>query len=285
MKNKKRFSLLFTIILNVSFILCLIISIISILNFKSPPVIEENDFINYVNKLGCNVTNIQEHYNYENVKTYLSTEKSSCPNYAISYTVFNDNNTAQGFYNGIEKEMQNNIGNITFRSSANFGSSYKQYEITSTGYQIVVLNETSVLYFSTYKEYKTDAVNLYKNFNYFYDFNSFESKISLCAGFILLFILVISMWGIEKKIRNKGWIVLIPFYNVWSLFKDILGSGWYFLLMFIPIINFIFIIKFSYKLGRKFGKSKLFSMLCVLFPTIFYPIVALDDSNFILELN
>ena len=54
------------------------------------------------------------------------------------------------------------------------------------------------------------------------------------------------MWGIEKKIRNKGWIALIPFYNVWSLFKDILGSGWYFLLMFIPIINFIFIIIILY---------------------------------------
>lgn len=281
---KKISSVVFILILNISFIVCFIVGIVSMLMFKKPTIIEKEDFINYVNKMGCSVTDIQEYYNYENVKTYLSTEKSSCPNYVISYTVFNNNDKAQEFYNSIEKEMQNNNSNgITFRSSVNFGSSYKQYEITNNYYQIVVLNETSVLYFSTYKEYKTDGVNLYKNFNYYYDFNSFESKILLYSGFILLFILVISMWKIEKKIRNKGWIVLIPFYNVWSLFKDILGSGWYFLLMFVPIFNFIFIIKFSYKLGRKFGKSKLFSILCVLFPTIFYPIVALDDSHYIVE--
>lgn len=101
-----------------------------------------------------------------------------------------------------------------------------------------------------------------------------------CSLFIVIIIVLVSMWGIAKKIRNKGWIALIPIYNIGCLSKDILGSFWFFWLLFIPVVNVIFLFMLLYNLGKSFGKSNSYCILTILFPTILCPLLAFDNSSY-----
>ena len=98
--------------------------------------------------------------------------------------------------------------------------------------------------------------------------------------YVLLFISIISMWGTLRKTRNKGWISLIPFYNIGCLSKDVLGSAWWSLLLFVPIVNVVFIFTLFYNMAKVFNKNDSYCVLMMLIPSVLWPLLAFDNSEY-----
>ena len=104
------------------------------------------------------------------------------------------------------------------------------------------------------------------------------SKIMLITGVILLFFLF-CQWKIFVKAGEKGWAAIIPFYSSYVLSKITFGNGWMFLLSFVPIANVIFVILQNLKLAKAFGKGTGYGIGLIFLPIIFFPMLALGNSE------
>lgn len=231
---------------------------------------------------GCNLIDVQNKENYLGVDTYLVTDENSCP-YLISYTRFLPEYSFDDFFDVLEEDVVNGNSNVYEKKYLKKNLLYKYYEYSTSGdyYKIVTLNKNSILYASADIKYKNEVIDIFEDFNYINDIKNNEISYIFYAVFLVIIINIISLWKIEKKLRNKGWVVLIPIYNIICLSKDVLGSSLYALLLLVPIGNIIFIFVLYYKLGKLFNKSNLFSLLLTLFPIIFLPILAFDNLDYI----
>lgn len=59
---------------------------------------------------------------------------------------------------------------------------------------------------------------------------------------VFFIILIVAQWKIFEKAEQPGWACLIPIYGTLVLLKIVGKPGWWFVWMFIPIVNFVFII-------------------------------------------
>ena len=87
----------FTLIGNLILVFCLITIFVSQTKMQPPSIIDQGDFIQYMEDKGCSLADVQEKENYSGVETYLVTSKDSCP-YLVSYTVFNDQDWQNNFF-------------------------------------------------------------------------------------------------------------------------------------------------------------------------------------------
>lgn len=282
MKKNSKFWLIFINICNVSLLLLIIISFVSIFNKELPEEITKNEFINYMENKGCNLIDVQGKENYLGVDTYLVTDENSCP-YLVSYTKFLPEYSFDEFFDVIEDDVVNGNSNVYEEKYLKVNLFYKYYEYSTSGdyYKTLTLNKNSILYASSNIKYKNEVIDIFEDLNYINDIENNEISYIFYAVFLIIIINVISLWKIEKKIRNKGWVALVPIYNIVCLTKDVLGSSLYALLLFVPIVNTIFLFVLYYKLGKLFNKSNLFSILLTLFPIIFLPILAFDNLVYI----
>lgn len=278
MKNKKKqkFLLFLSISFNTIAIALFIIGFI-VINSDKPNILSEGQFREHMSDIGCEIINGTEFRKDETIDVYLSTNKETCP-YLFTYIKFNDNDNLYGYYSIYTNYVLNNNRNIIedYKTRINLNFEYYNYTTVGDYYKSAILNQNSILYASSNIQYKDKVIDIIKSLGYYID--ELGIKISSGAAVIFLLLIIIFMYGVEKKIRNKGWIALVPFYNVGCLFKDILGSGLYALLLLIPIVNIIFIFKLNYKIGVVFWQSKAKCILLMLFPTLFGPLVAFDDS-------
>ena len=101
--------------------------------------------------------------------------------------------------------------------------------------------------------------------------------------FILVFMSILLafclMYIFEKSGRN-GFYALIPIYNIIILLKITEKPVWWFVLFLIPIVNLVIAIWVTNILSKKFSKSEGFTIGLVLLPFLFYPVLALDDSEY-----
>jgi hypothetical protein len=100
---------------------------------------------------------------------------------------------------------------------------------------------------------------------------------------LILFILlpVLSSWFLYSKANEPGWASIIPIYSTLVWLK-IIGKPWYWLLLFcVPYLNFIFLIWAVNLTSKSFGKSEGFTVGLILFPLIFWPILAFGTSKYI----
>ena len=88
---------------------------------------------------------------------------------------------------------------------------------------------------------------------------------------------MIAWWKLNEKMNRKGYVCLIPIYNVLCLSEDIFGSKKYVILLFLPFVNILFVCK----LGRVFNKKDNYILLMILFPYIFIPLISIDSSKYI----
>ena len=282
MVKKSKFWFIFINVLNISSLIIIVISFILFFNQKMPEEINENEFISYMENKGCNLIDVQEEKKYLGVETYLVTDEKTCP-YLVSYTKFFLGYSYDDFFNTLYDDVVNRNRNVNEKNTIKMDLFYKYYEYSTSGdfYKSLTLNKNSILYASSDIKYKNEVIDIFKDFNYFN--NDINNNVSYVfyAVFLVVIIDVISLWKIEKKIRNKGWVSIIPVYNIMCLSKDVLGSSAYVLLLFLPVGNIIFLYTLYYKLGKVFGKSNVFSLLLTLFPNIFLPMLAFDDSVYI----
>lgn len=98
-------------------------------------------------------------------------------------------------------------------------------------------------------------------------------------AFIVL--MVVSMWKIFTKAGKPGWAVLIPIYNIIVLL-EIVGKPWWFvlLILFLPIINFVFIVWVTNLLSLSFGKDSGYTIGLILLSPVFIPLLGLGDAEY-----
>lgn len=111
-----------------------------------------------------------------------------------------------------------------------------------------------------------------------------EAGIITAVILLLLFALgivvfmIAAMWKIYKKAGYEGWECIIPIYNHLVLLKIVGKPWWWLLLMFIPIVNFVFLIWMYNMLSKSFGKDEGFTVGLLLLGFIFIPILGFGNA-------
>lgn len=204
MEKKSKFWLIFINVCNVSLLIFIIINFVLIFNKKLPEEITKNEFVNYMENKGCNLIDVQDEENYLEVDTYLVTDENSCP-YLVSYTKFFPEYSFDDFFDTIKDDVVNGNSNVYEEKYLKVNLFNKYYEYSTSGdyYKTVTLNQNSILYASANIKYKNEIIDIFKDLNYINDIESNEFSYIVCAVFLVIIINIISLWKIEKKIRNK----------------------------------------------------------------------------------
>lgn len=273
--------LIFTIISNLIFVMIFMIGLIMMFDVKIYNKIDKNYFIKYISKKGCQIIDLQKENRYLGLLDYLTTNEDNC-HYLIGYITFNNEDTIWHFFSERKKDVMQNNANIIGKTNILINTNPKYYEYSTNGdyYKIIVYKDNSILYASADKKYRNEVKSIFKDLHYQYAFGFKGTRIIWYSLYIILFICIFGMWGTLNKTRNKGWIALIPFYNIACLSKDILGSALWALLLFVPIGNIAFIFMFYYNMGKVFNKNNLYCFLMIFAPTILWPLLAFDDSKY-----
>lgn len=91
---------------------------------------------------------------------------------------------------------------------------------------------------------------------------------------------IFCMWKLFTKADKPGWACIVPIYNAYTEFDIVYGKGWKFLLLLIPIVNFVFAIKFMFDLAKVYGKGVGFGFGLLFLSPIFLAILALGDAEY-----
>lgn len=104
---------------------------------------------------------------------------------------------------------------------------------------------------------------------------------------ILFFILsLVGLWAIFEKAGQKGWIVLIPLYNLYIWLKIIRKPIWWYIFLLIPFINVFVILLMIVELAKCFGKYGLGAQaLAVLFPFAYLPYLGFSSAEHFTDPN
>ena len=285
MKIKKlKGNLIFTVICNGIIGICFLIGL-SLVFFKIdlPNKIAKETFVNHMESEGCKVNDMLLQKEYAEMDNYLITDKESCP-YLVSYATFTNQKVLNRFFSDGSEDVLRNNPNATGRTSISINLlSLQYYEYSTMGdyYKVIVYNDDSVLYASADKKYRDELINIFKDFDYKFEVNYIGMKVAFYSLFVLLFIFMVCMWVTLKKTRGKGWISLVPIYNIICLSKDILGSAWWSLLFFVPIGSIVVMYLFNYNLGKAFSENVNLPILNMFFPSVCWPLLVLGDSKYI----
>lgn len=110
-------------------------------------------------------------------------------------------------------------------------------------------------------------------------------QVSPVVGLLYLAIAVIGIvagWKIYEKAGEKGWKVLIPFYNLYTLFRIAGRNGWWMLAMLVPFVNIVVGIMLALDLAKHFGKSAVFAIFgLILFPYIGSLMLAFGEAQYV----
>lgn len=262
-------------------IFLLIFSIVSmnVSSYNNSPreKIDTQQFISYIENKGCKLDNYLEESN-ESLTFYQVTD-NSCP-YTIGYLISKDNDKLKTYYESLKKRAieTQNLYVYNYVNTA----SYKEYVTDGDLYNVVSMYDDSILYLSVNSEYKETAIEIRKELGYYQSSDLYIWSLVLTLSiFLFLILILISWWKLNVKFGRKGWICLIPMYNVLCLGQDLFGKKLYGVFLLIPVINFIFIVIFCYRIGKMFGKKTSVCILTAILPQIFIPITAFDDSKYI----
>ncbi len=98
---------------------------------------------------------------------------------------------------------------------------------------------------------------------------------------ILFFILFTAgLWGILEKAGEKGWKVLIPFYNWYVWLQIIKKPIWWYIFLLVPFINVFVILLMVVELLKCFKKYGLLDQaLGVIFPFFYLPWLAFSPAQ------
>jgi signal peptidase I len=98
---------------------------------------------------------------------------------------------------------------------------------------------------------------------------------------ILFFILSIAaLWGLFEKAGQKGWMVLVPFYNFYIWLKIIDKPMWWYIFILVPFINIFTLLLMIVELVKCFNKNGLLEQaVAVLVPFFYLPYIAFISKN------
>jgi len=88
------------------------------------------------------------------------------------------------------------------------------------------------------------------------------------------------MWRVFAKAGQPGWAAIIPIYNIYIMTKIGGKPGWWVLMMFIPFVNYVFIVWLYNMISKSFGKDEGFTVGLVLLGIVFWPILGFGDAKY-----
>ncbi len=108
----------------------------------------------------------------------------------------------------------------------------------------------------------------------------------LVIYFLMMVLMIVSMWMVFEKAKQPGWAAIIPIYNLIIYLRiSSLHWAWVFLIFasIIPIVGFLavwvfFGIILPIRAAKNFGQSGGFAVGLILLPFIFWPIMAFNKS-------
>lgn len=101
------------------------------------------------------------------------------------------------------------------------------------------------------------------------------------AGVIGYVVGGILLWFVFAKAGEPKWAGFVPFYGSYVLTRVAGFNPWMFLLLLVPLVNVVFLIIISLRVGKAFGKSGVFSFfLLFLLSIIGYAILAFGSSSY-----
>ena len=104
---------------------------------------------------------------------------------------------------------------------------------------------------------------------------------STFIGIVIYIITVVALWKVFTKAGYPGWLAIIPIVNAFVLVKVAGYSAWMGLLYLIPIVNIIFHIIVSLRVGKGFAQGAAFSIFLLwLFPFIGYLILGFGSADY-----
>lgn len=91
---------------------------------------------------------------------------------------------------------------------------------------------------------------------------------------------VVGLWKIFEKAGEKGWLVLIPFYNFWIWLKIINKPWWWYIFIIIPFINVFTLMLMAVEIDKTFRKYGLGAQaISVLFPFVYLPYLGFSSKE------
>lgn len=248
-------------------------------------VISPDEFSSYIEKnMECEL--IDDFQNKEGI-TFAQYTQDSCP-IRVEYIIYSDRAKEQGAYQNMLKNLEDMEPPKTVIEK-NF-SPYYEYTLQGEAYYSVRMMDNTILYVETSLNHKADAIKIINDLGYDVDIKIDYWILVGVATAMMLILFYICLWKLMIKFGKPGWVGLIPIYNFLILSEKLFGKKWYgifYLVLFLncygifiilPIMAFIFYLISAYRLGKVFGRDTIGSVLLVLFPFIFVPILAFDNS-------
>ena len=102
---------------------------------------------------------------------------------------------------------------------------------------------------------------------------------------LLFFILSLAgLWGIFEKSGYKGWMCIVPFYNLYIWLKIIKKPLWWYIFLLIPFINVFVVLLMTVEICKCFKKYGLGAQaLGVLFPFVYLPYLGFSKKETYLD--
>ncbi len=259
----------------VLFMVLLIFSTKSLVGNLNIDGTDVNTFIATMQNNGYSVQNTMNYISDFVIDYYIATKNG----YQVDFIVTSNGDATYSIYNQFVNQINSNKGSISSNVIDFAVNDYRKYAITTNGTSyIVAKNDNTVIYADAPAEYREELNQLFDSLGYG---NSDGMGIGFYIIMLLMLILMFAIyWKIFVKAGYKGWYSLIPVYNIYIMTKVAFGKGIYLLLMFIPIVNFVFVIMLWYKLAKAFGKSNAFAVCNIFFNLITLQIIAFDDSKY-----
>ncbi|RYZ21242.1 MAG: hypothetical protein EOO16_13845 [Chitinophagaceae bacterium] len=104
---------------------------------------------------------------------------------------------------------------------------------------------------------------------------------------LILFVLALvvffiaAMWRVFQKAEQPGWAAIVPIYNMYVLLKIAGKPGWWLILLFIPLVNYVFLIWTYNMISKSFGKDEGFTAGMVLLGPVFWPILGFGEARYL----
>jgi hypothetical protein len=98
---------------------------------------------------------------------------------------------------------------------------------------------------------------------------------------VISVIVIISYWKLFTKAGKPGWAAIIPIYNIIVLLEIIGKPIWWIFLFIIPCVNIVFAIWATNLFSKSFGQSEGFTIGLIIFPFIFYPVLAFGNYPYL----
>lgn len=106
-------------------------------------------------------------------------------------------------------------------------------------------------------------------------------KLGTFIYFVVVALMIYSMWKIFAKAGKPGWAAIIPIYNLIVLLEIVGKPLWWIILFLIPFVNFVIAIIVYIELAKAFGKGAGFGIGLVFLPFIFFPILGLGEAKYV----